>query len=103
MAGRDKPPKKLASAGSEAAQLRRDIDGGITGDKVAWPDPAAAPLGTDDEAAGSNLSASTISDARHSEVAAEVTKSRTSAWVFPSAAFVSLILLLIVGAWWALS
>ena len=33
-------------------QLRNDIDSGRTGDKVACSDPAAAPLGTDDEAAG---------------------------------------------------
>jgi hypothetical protein len=31
---------------------RADIDSGRTGDKVPFPDPAAAPLGTDDEAAG---------------------------------------------------
>lgn len=31
---------------------RVDIDRGRTGDKVAFPDPAAAPLGTDEEAAG---------------------------------------------------
>ncbi len=34
------------------SQLRDDIDAGRTGDKVDWPDPAAAPLGTDEEAAG---------------------------------------------------
>lgn len=33
-------------------QLRRRIDSGDTGEKVGFPDPAAAPLGTDDEAAG---------------------------------------------------
>ena len=33
-------------------QLRADIDSGRTGDKVSAPDPAMAPLGTDDEAAG---------------------------------------------------
>ena len=33
-------------------QLRADIDSGKAGDKIAFPDPAAAPLGTDDEAAG---------------------------------------------------
>ncbi|HEY8262362.1 MAG TPA: hypothetical protein VIG55_14205 [Methylosinus sp.] len=33
-------------------RLRIDIDRGLAGDKVAWPDPAAAPLGTDDEAGG---------------------------------------------------
>lgn len=33
-------------------QLRDDIDSGRTGDKVPVADPAAAPLGSDDEAAG---------------------------------------------------
>lgn len=37
---------------SAAARLRHAIDSGNTGDKVNYPDPAAAPLGTDDEAAG---------------------------------------------------
>ncbi len=32
--------------------IRIQIDRGEMGDKVAFPDPAAAPLGTDDEAAG---------------------------------------------------
>lgn len=35
-----------------AAQLRARIDQGKTGDKIPATDPAAAPLGTDDEAAG---------------------------------------------------
>jgi hypothetical protein len=35
-------------------QLRAAIDSGATGDKVAFPDPAAAPLGTDAEAAGAS-------------------------------------------------
>jgi hypothetical protein len=33
-------------------QLRSAIDQGAGADKVRHPDPAAAPLGTDDEAAG---------------------------------------------------
>jgi hypothetical protein len=36
-------------------QLRHSIDSGKTGDKVDFPDPAAAPLGTDDEAAGNPI------------------------------------------------
>ncbi|PRH83989.1 hypothetical protein C5L14_29440 [Labrys okinawensis] len=32
-------------------QLRARIDQGRNGDKIPFPDPAAAPLGTDDEAA----------------------------------------------------
>jgi hypothetical protein len=38
--------------GETTDELRIDIDSGRTGDKVDWPDPAMAPLGTDDEAAG---------------------------------------------------
>lgn len=37
-------------------QLRHDIDSGRTADKVAVGDPAAAPLGADDEAAGTPVS-----------------------------------------------
>ena len=33
-------------------RLRADIDRGLTGDKVAGSDPAAAPLGTDAEGGG---------------------------------------------------
>lgn len=33
-------------------RFRADISRGRTGEKVNFPDPAAAPLGTDDEAAG---------------------------------------------------
>ena len=33
-------------------RMRADISRGKTGEKVGFPDPAAAPLGTDDEAAG---------------------------------------------------
>lgn len=33
-------------------QIRSDIDSGRTGEKVDYGDPAAAPLGTDAEAAG---------------------------------------------------
>jgi|SRR4051794_33856646 hypothetical protein len=59
----ERPP----SAGSRAAQLRNDIDHGQTGDKVDWPDPAAAPLGTDDEAAGGLPPAESIQKMRREE------------------------------------
>jgi hypothetical protein len=39
-------------------QLRDRIDQGATGEKIAAPDPAAAPLGTDAEAGGSPPTAS---------------------------------------------
>jgi hypothetical protein len=33
-------------------RLRHEIDSGQSGDKIGFPDPTSAPLGTDDEAAG---------------------------------------------------
>lgn len=49
----DKKEGSQARSGpAEASRLRDEIDRGGAGDKVAFSDPAAAPLGTDDEAAG---------------------------------------------------
>lgn len=45
----DEPRKPNAPT---VSQLRAEIDRGHMRDKVAAPDPAVAPLGTDDEAAG---------------------------------------------------
>jgi hypothetical protein len=42
----------IGKKGANVAHLRDAIDRGRTGSKVPFPDPAAAPLGTDDEAAG---------------------------------------------------
>jgi hypothetical protein len=52
---------------STADQLRHDIDRGRTGDKVPWPDPASASLGTDEEAAGTPLAPGAIDAARRAE------------------------------------
>lgn len=48
-------------------QLHGDINKGRTGDKVAGTDPAAAPLGTDEEAAGTPPSGAEIAQARRAE------------------------------------
>lgn len=48
-------------------QLRGDINRGETGDKVAGNDPAAAPLGTDEEAAGTPPSGAEVAAARQAE------------------------------------
>lgn len=58
---------KRSQAGSTTGQLRDDIDSSRTGHKVSGSDPAAAPLGTDDEAAGTPLSSSSITMARRLE------------------------------------
>lgn len=52
-------------------QLRARIDAGQTGDKVAYPDPAAAPLDTDEEAGGasSRLDPASLSDRERTAMA----------------------------------
>ncbi|MFV3130911.1 hypothetical protein [Niveispirillum sp. KHB5.9] len=50
------PPSPDDPAGT-ADRHRIDIDHGAMRDKVAFPDPAAAPLGTDEEAGGSPAAA----------------------------------------------
>lgn len=47
-------------------RLRHDIDRGVTGEKVKASDPAAVPLGADDEAAGQSPSPKRISLAAES-------------------------------------
>jgi hypothetical protein len=51
-------------------RLKADIDSGRTGDKIAFPDPSAAPLGTDDEAAGSPPMRDRVAEARAGELRA---------------------------------
>lgn len=48
-------------------QLRRDIDRGKAGDKIPFPDPAAAPLGTDEEAAGTPVPPAALDQAHRQE------------------------------------
>jgi len=56
--------------GPTTAKLRHDIDRGRGGDKVDVIDPAAAPLGTDNEAAGTPPPADAVAEAYHHEIAA---------------------------------
>lgn len=53
--------------GSTSAQLKHDINSGLTGDKVNFFDPAAAPLGTDEEAGGMPPTPEEIHQARMAE------------------------------------
>ena len=48
--------------------LRHAIDRGRTGDKVSHNDPAAAPLGTDEEAAGTPVPAEAVAKALRNEI-----------------------------------
>jgi hypothetical protein len=62
---------------STVDQLRDDIDHGRTSDKVAAPDPATAPLGTDDEAGGTRLDPALVHEMRQRELALGQPKSRS--------------------------
>lgn len=53
--------------GANPTLLKKDIDQGLTGDKVSYPDPAASPLGTDDEAAGTPVTRTQLDMARRTE------------------------------------
>jgi hypothetical protein len=53
--------------GKTTEQLRHDIDRGKAGDKMPFPDPAAAPLGTDEEAAGTPVPPSAVDKAHRQE------------------------------------
>jgi NADH dehydrogenase FAD-containing subunit len=59
--------RKAAEYGNTLNQLQHDIDTGKTYDKVAAPDPAAAPLGTDDEAAGTSPDPKLVKETRERE------------------------------------
>jgi hypothetical protein len=57
-------------------QLRIAIDQGYGGDKVDAPDPAAAPLGTDDEAGGTPNTRSQVELAAAHEIRARPNQTR---------------------------
>lgn len=63
-------------------QLRADIDSGKTRDKVAFPDPAAAPLGTDAEAGGTPTSPTALAaERRNSSHPMDADELRRRPWI----------------------
>lgn len=56
------------SDGLNPAQVRRDIQAGLTGDKRPGFDPALVPLETDAEAAGTPLDVTMIETARRTQL-----------------------------------
>lgn len=71
---------------STSAQLRRDVESGATGDKVPVLDPAAAPLGTDDEAAGAHTSPAVVDAVRRAERATRPANTNPGSSIAPGAA-----------------
>jgi len=60
-------PTPLATLSPNTTHLRRDIEAGATGDKLPMLDPAASPLGTDDEAGGAPPTTEQVAAARAAE------------------------------------
>jgi hypothetical protein len=65
----EKDVNDMAGKKATTEQLRDDIDRGRTGEKVNVSDPAAAPLGTDEEAAGTPLDGAVVAEVRDRELA----------------------------------
>jgi hypothetical protein len=88
------------------AQLRDDIDRGLTGAKVKAIDHAAAPLGTDEEAAGTPPSGEAVRQARDYERAigrkanrrVEEARGSTAVWIYVFA-ITALVALFSTGVW----
>jgi hypothetical protein len=82
-------------------ELRHRIDQEGAGDKVPFPDPAASPLGTDDEAAGTPPTAMQRGIAAEHELRREGPSGRRpmgALW-----AMLLVIVLVLLAAWWALA
>ena len=96
-------------SGATTEQLRDDIDQGRSGDKVRFRDPAVAPLGTDEEAAGTPIDPQVIAQTRATEARmARPTDAQRSAegrvsdvwWWF---AMVAVAVAWCGAAWWLIS
>ena len=81
-------------AADTVERLRSEIDSGQAGDKVNFGDPAAAPLGSDEEAAGTPPDRAAIARARQQEVVRRPLVRRTAAPIL----YVSFITALIMTA-----
>jgi hypothetical protein len=84
--------------------LRDDIDRGRTGDKVRGGDPAAVPLGTDDEAAGTPPTPSRLRQASAQSATIEMrtdqqTRSPGAAWILIVFAVALLVVFSVVWMW----
>jgi hypothetical protein len=87
------PPEGSPRTDGSVERLRSDIDHGRTGEKVDWPDPAAAPLGTDDEAGGTPVGAAVGRAVHRAETAASSVPRQKrqglgAAWIVIAAALI---------------
>lgn len=68
MASTPRSPHAHQIGADTVERLRSEIDSGQAGDKVDFGDPAVAPLGSDEEAAGTPPDRVAIARARQQEV-----------------------------------
>lgn len=73
-------------------------DHGWTADKVDWPDPAAVPLGTDDEAAGSAPSGEAVHRARAAERARPSHRPQQGGPIGAAWIMIAVVVIAVVGA-----
>lgn len=89
--------------GSNVDQLRNDIDQGRTGEKrprrdADFPDVAAAPLGTDDEAAGIRPNPQITAQVRRAEQAkGEAHEDDRGSWLWHFLAIIGVAIAICVG------
>lgn len=102
-------PQRIVDSVPTSDALRHGTDFARSGDKVPFPDPAMAPLGTDDEAAGRPPSrkerALAAETQMPSKAAAEAARKKPDhegeRWAGPVVIGVALICAIaIVGAYW---
>ncbi len=79
-------------------RLRSDIDRGRTGEKIDWPDPAAAPLGVDEEAAGTPVPGEGIAMARAHEMQGPTTRDNPRRGLGAAWILIAVIVLFVVVA-----
>lgn len=89
-------PTPLATAAPNVTHLRRDIEAGATGDKLPMLDPAASPLGTDDEAGGVSPTTAEVAAARTAERGPESASRGVGGKTGPNPARVPLLIALAV-------
>ena len=89
----------LRPANASIDRLRADIDSGRTGEKVNHPDPAAAPLGTDEEAAGTPVPKTAVAQTSARERRARPDARWDGGAVMMIAAILAIALALMAGFW----
>lgn len=97
-------PTAPGTPNPNVTHLRRDVEAGATGDKAPMLDPAASPLGTDDEAGGAPLAPASITAARAAERGPQSASTGVGGRTGPSFTRIAALLLLAVavaaGALW---